>query len=293
MGEGYEWVKSVIEGKEPLTQLGWLLLALVGLKIVVTGLTLGSGNPGGSFAPAVFVGVMTGAAYGGFLQSHGYVGAAMPFAVMGMAALIAGALGAPITGIMIALGFGGSTSLETLLALMTAVTACMAVMQIQRNVTVYTLEFVRLGIDLDRARGADPLSLVPVKQVMRTTGYEELAAKMPVCAALERLKGSAARWFVVRREGGRFVGIVSLHEMRLAIAEEELAHLLVLEDITDGFQPRLRPEMSIKDALGSFDACDAEVLPVCDGGQADARLAGVLSRQDALNAYRECADSMT
>jgi CIC family chloride channel protein len=293
MGEGYEWVQTVIDGDVELARIGWLLFLLVILKILATGLTLGSGNPGGSFAPAVFVGVMGGAAYGLLLKYLGLVDDATPFAVMGMAGLIAGALGAPITGIMIALGFGGATSLELLLALMGTVVMCMVVMQVQRNVSVYTLEFVRLGIDLDRARGADPLSLIGISSVMQTTGYETLQATMPVHEALERMKDSADRWFVVRRRDGRFLGIVSLHEMRLAIAEEELGRLLVLEDITDSFQPRLHPEMSIKDALESFGRSEAEVLPVCEGAKGDGELAGVLSRQDALDAYRRCADAMS
>lgn len=293
MGEGYEWIQSVVDGEAPLTRHLGLLAGLVMLKIFATGVTLGSGNPGGSFAPAVFVGVMLGAAFGALLQNWGWIADVTPFAVVGMAAMIAGALGAPLTGIMIALGFSGSSSIEVLLALMSAVAICMFVMQFWSSVSVYTLEFVRLGIDLDRARGADPLSLVAVKSVMQTTGYEELPADMEVYEALERLKDSSARWFVVRRGDGEFVGIVSLHEMRLAIAEEELAHLLVLEDITDSFQPRLTPEMSIKEALSSFNSADVEVLPICDRGGDRMRLVGVLSRQDALNAYREFADSVT
>jgi hypothetical protein len=73
--------------------------------------------------------------------------------------------------------------------------------------------------------------------------------------------------------------------MRLAIAEEELAHLLVLGDITDSFAPRLHGEMSLKEALGGFSSTEAEVLPVYESPGKGAAFAGVVSRQDALNAY--------
>ena len=84
------------------------------------------------------------------------------------------------------------------------------------------------GHRLDQARSADPLSLVRVASVMHAAGYEELPGSMRVIDALARVRDSAARWFVVRGDQGLFQGIVSLHEMRLAIAEEALARLLVL-----------------------------------------------------------------
>ncbi len=283
MGEGYEWIRAVLmEGRGTVA----LLLLLVGVKIVMTGVTLGSGNPGGSFAPAVFIGVMLGAAFGALMVRAGAVESRTAYAVMGMAGMIAGALGAPLTAIMITLRHGSLTDSQMLLPLMTTVALCVFVMQLGRGVTVYTLEFLRLGIDLDRAREADPLSLVRVSAVMHASGYGDLPAEMRVFEALERCKDSAVRWFVVRQGDGEFCGIVSLHEMRLAIAEEELAHLLVVADITDGFMPRLTPEMNLREALASFNATEAEVLPVFQQGEgAVLEFRGVVSRQDALNAY--------
>lgn len=283
MGEGYEWIRQVLAGHGQL----WLLLLLIGFKLVATGLTLGSGNPGGSFAPAVFIGVMTGAAFGKIVAGMEWIEVEpATFAIMGMAGLIAGGLGAPITAIMITLQHGGMNMSPLLLPVMTTVALSIFIMQWKRNVSVYTLEFLRGGIDLDSARESDPLSLINVKSVMHTSGFEELPAGMPVREALARFKDSPWRWFVVR-EAEQFVGIVSLHEMRMAIAEEELAQLLVLADITDSFQPRTHPEMNLKDALVSFKATDAEVLPVFASPQAGSRFVGVVSRQDALNAYWE------
>ncbi len=289
MGEGYEFIRGVIHGSAAEGSV-LLLLMLVVLKIAATGFSLGSGNPGGSFAPAVFIGVMAGAAYGYVLRDFRLVQDVAPYAMTGMAGLIAGGLGAPITAILITIRHGGADGPEIILPVMTTVALCFFVMQLQRNVSVYTLEFLRLGIDLDRARQVDPLSLVRVRSVVHTADFDELPADMPVRQALAQFKESAARWFVVRGEGGQFAGIVSLHEMRLAIAEEELADLLVLADITDSFQPRLHEEMSLKEALASFNATEAEVLPVFKDQEAGSEFRGVVSRQDALNAYCECTE---
>ena len=286
MGEGYEWIRHVIAADGPHTRTLGLLLALVVFKIVATGATLGSGTPGGSFAPSVFIGVMGGAAFGIVAQKLGFAADAAPYAAIGMAGLIAGALGAPITAIMITLQYSPNQA-DLLLPVMTTVALSMLVMQLNRNLSVYTLEFLRLGIDLDRARTVDPLSLVRVSAVTHTEVTPSLPADMPVSEALGRIKDSAERWFVVRGEHDLFIGIISLHEMRMAIADEELAQLLVLSDITDSFVPRLHLEMSLKEALKSFQDSDAEVLPVFNGPEKEAVFVGVVSRQDALNAYSE------
>jgi CIC family chloride channel protein len=264
----------------------WLVLVLLLMKVLATGLTLGSGNPGGSFAPAVFIGVMGGAAFGSLMTMAGLTNGAMPYAVMGMAGLIAGALGAPVTAIMITLRHGNNAS-DMILPVMTTVALCVFVMQFGRGVSVYTLGFLRSGIDLDRARTSDPLSLLNVKAVTHTTDYEFLPASMPVFEALERIKDSTMRWFIVQGEDEKFMGIISLHEMRMAIAEDELAQLLVLADITDPFLPRLSYSMNLKQALSSFSATESELLPVFADDSPDASLMGVISRQDALDAYAQ------
>ena len=287
MGEGYDWMREVMAGHGVI----WLLMVLLALKILATGITLGSGNPGGSFAPAVFVGVMAGGAFGGFLVHWNLLESGSAYAIMGMAGLIAGALGAPMTAVMITIDHAGRQATELLLPLMTTVALAVFVMQWRRNVSVYTLEFYRMGIDLDRARSADPLSLVRVASVMHAAGYEELPGSMRVIDALARVRDSAARWFVVRGNQGRFQGIVSLHEMRLAIAEEALARLLVLGDLTDSLLPRLHPDMSVREALRRFNQTDAEVLPVFEAPGPGARFIGYLSRQDALNAYSKAAEA--
>lgn len=285
MGEGYDWIRQVIVGHGAVG----VLLALLVIKIVATGITLGSGNPGGSFAPAVFIGVMSGAVLGRVLAGAGWVASAQPYAVMGMAGLITGALGAPITAILITLRHTQYMS-DILLPVMTTVAMSAYVMQAGSNVTVYTREFLSRGIDLDRARRRDPLSLVKVEAVMRRGGFEELPAALTVDHALERLKDSAARWFVVRETGGAYAGIVSLHEMRLAIDEEALGRLLLVAEITDGLLPRLNAGMSLKQALLRFNETEAEALPVFEAERKGAKFVGVLSRQDALSAYCEVAE---
>lgn len=282
MGEGYEWISHVIAQPTGIV----LLLLLLAFKILATGITLGSGNPGGSFAPAVFIGVMAGAAFGTFTTHMGWTDSAQPYAVMGIAGLISGAMGAPVTAIMITLR---NTAYRTdiLLPLMTTVALCVYVVQRHRLGSVYTHDMLRSGIDLDRARQNDPLSLIKISSLSLLDNFEELPGPMKVCEALEQCKHSLSRWYLVRNNRQEFMGILAFHEMRMAIAEEDLGQLLVVADIVDTSIPRLHPELSLRDALSVFGNCDADVLPVFQTTETKAPFLGVISRQDVLNAYHE------
>ena len=85
LGTGIESMNAALAGQ--LT-LGALLLALV-CKLIATSFTLGSGSPGGSFFPAVFLGAMLGGAFGHVAQAllPGIVSGADAYAVSARAKL--------------------------------------------------------------------------------------------------------------------------------------------------------------------------------------------------------------
>ena len=91
LGGGYGWMQMAIDGKLAIG----LLFVLVFAKLVALSATVGSGGSGGVFAPALFMGAMLGA---GFAQLIGQPPA--PFAIVGMAAVFAGAAHVPIAAMM-------------------------------------------------------------------------------------------------------------------------------------------------------------------------------------------------
>ncbi len=98
-GAGYETLSAALAGKLTLR----VLVALCAIKIVATVFSYSSGGAGGLFAPALFIGGMLGGAVG-FLDAqvlgHGTseLGA---FALVGMGAVFAGVIRAPITSVLI------------------------------------------------------------------------------------------------------------------------------------------------------------------------------------------------
>jgi CIC family chloride channel protein len=96
-GVGYATVMDVLHRSlnDP-----WFLL--LGLKLLATWLSLGSGGSGGVFSPALFVGATWGALFGHLCHAliPGLQVSLPAFAIAGMAAMIAGSTGAVLTGII-------------------------------------------------------------------------------------------------------------------------------------------------------------------------------------------------
>ncbi|MEJ2747048.1 MAG: chloride channel protein, partial [Anaerolineae bacterium] len=98
-GVGYAPIQDILSGT--LTNAR-LLVLLFFLKLLATGLTLGSGGSGGIFSPSLFLGATLGGAYAVLLGSvvPGMAVSVPAFAAAGMAGMVAGMTGAAMTTIV-------------------------------------------------------------------------------------------------------------------------------------------------------------------------------------------------
>jgi len=114
LGVGYEATDSALNGSFPIG----LMLALIVVKIVATSITLNCRFGGGVFAPALFLGVMAGGSFGAILVAVTPDLAASQsfYAVVGMGAVSAAILGAPISTTLI--GFELVREYEVAIALL-------------------------------------------------------------------------------------------------------------------------------------------------------------------------------
>ena len=102
IGGGYGWMQQAIDGNLALTTLSVLVLA----KMVAMSFTVGSGGSGGVFAPTLFMGAMLGGACATVFHQP-----AAPFAIVGMAAVFAGAAHVPIATMMMVTEMTGGYTL--------------------------------------------------------------------------------------------------------------------------------------------------------------------------------------
>src|SRR5205085_425911 len=147
LGTGIETMNAALAGK---LAFGALVLAL-GSKLIATSFTLGSGSPGGSFFPAVFIGAMLGGAFGDLVHSAlpGIASSPGAYAAVGMGAVVAGATLAPLTGVLMMFELTGSY--QIVLPLLVACGIAAAVVQGALGGSIYTIGARRRGVRAARA----------------------------------------------------------------------------------------------------------------------------------------------
>lgn len=119
LGVGYEATDQALKQQLPLT----LMLALVVAKTAATSITLASRFGGGIFSPALYVGAMAGGAFG-IIAASAFPEMASSqglYAILGMGAVSAAVIGAPISTTMIVFELTGGYSLTIALLLTVSV----------------------------------------------------------------------------------------------------------------------------------------------------------------------------
>lgn len=286
IGEGYDFLADLFN---PATNTFlWLLVLILLGKILATSLTLGSGSPGGCFAPSIFIGASLGGLYGGVLEyfSPDIISGQAPYALMGMAGMIAGTFNAPMTAILITLHVT-QDSVNALVPLMTTVALSTFVMSRWDNVSVYTQILKRHGQWFPNDYDKDPLLAITVQDVLRPNP-PRFSDSLTVSEAVARISNSEDTAFVVENGEGIFRGIVTLNDLRLALADPVMGKLVNLEDVLDTTVPRLSPSTNLREAVREFASTKVEALPVFDGPK---RFLGLITRESVLTAYRQAKES--
>lgn len=119
LGVGYEATTRALWNDLPLA----LMLGLIIAKTAATAITLASRFGGGIFSPALYLGAMTGGAFGAIAASvfPDLASSGGLYAILGMGAVAAAVLGAPISTTMIVFELTGGYGLSVALLLSCAV----------------------------------------------------------------------------------------------------------------------------------------------------------------------------
>jgi hypothetical protein len=200
-------------GNLPVTAM----VALCVLKLAATVTSYSSGGSGGIFAPALFMGGMLGGAVGYldvtvFHHPADSIGA---FAVVGMGAVFAGIVRAPMTSILIIFEMTGGYGL--VLPLMIANMSAFALARHWRHTPVYEALLEQDGIYLDRQAKSRPIrpgGAVPKTEPNRTPLAKRhrgrVLGERPIAAAPQLL-----RLLVVEEVGAQLeIGAVELPRQR-------------------------------------------------------------------------------
>jgi CBS domain-containing protein len=259
-------------------QLGLeVLLALFVVKGVATVFSYSSGGAGGIFAPSLFVGAMLGGAFGYldvalFEHEPRQLGA---FALVGMGAVFAGVIRAPITSVLIIFEMTGGYGL--VLPLMLANMSAYVLARRLRPTPIYEALLGQDGIVLPKATVTPhPLQALEVRDAM-TSGVVSVLDDATAGEARARLEGQTFELAPVLDRAGALKGAVRLLSLRQAPDGAPMAGLLrpvqtILADV-----PLDRAVVRMSDA-------GARPLVVLDGATAS-RVVGVLSITDLVRAH--------
>jgi len=279
--DGYESVSSVLGGGG----LWYTLLALIVLKILATNLTLGSGNSGGIFAPSLFLGAMTGGLFGIIVHSLFPTVTAHPgaYALVGMAAVVAGTTHATITSILIV--FEMTKDYRIMLALMVACVFSTLIARRLLPASIYTLKLIRKGIKLSGGRDVNLLEVIKVSEIM-LRDFKTVPMHTSLPSLMHYLEESSETTLPVVTPDGKLYGMISFQDMRQLLTKHEVDTLVIAADIATREIISITEDENLNQALEKFGIRDFDLLPVVDKDD-PRKIKGVVHKSYLLSYYNK------
>lgn len=270
-----------------LPMVWWMLLTLVACKLLGTCLTLGSGGSGGVFAPSLFLGAAAGALVGTTLEAVGLLpagGSPAAYALIGMAALVAGTTHAPLTAILML--FELTRDVYVLLPVMFAAVISTGVARVALRDSIYTHKLRRQGYRVGAAADWTILRRLSVRDVPLerhvSVGREDAGSTL-----LELAEQTGAEHFVALSPDGGYVGMVRGEDFRTALVAREAIPLLLVDELLRTDLPTVESDETLDSVMEKFAACDAQALAVVrrEGGRL--RVLGLLTRAGLMGRYQQ------
>ncbi|MEI6444897.1 MAG: chloride channel protein [Nostocales cyanobacterium ELA583] len=214
LGIGYGTVEAMLQDEDFSLNL---LLILLLLKLLMTAVSSGSGFVGGLFAPAMFLGASFGSAYAKFLALVApgigeYMAAAPAYAMVGMAAVLAGSVRAPLTAILML--FELTRDYRIVLPLMAAVGLSVWLVEIIKPTLDANSNLEQIGLPELTDEKVELWQQMLVADAMHTCP-KKLSATLGVLeAAVAMTRGRIRSALIIDDDAGKLVGILSLEDIK-------------------------------------------------------------------------------
>ncbi len=277
LGVGYSHVGQVLNGGMALR----LMVLLLVLKLIGVVVSYASGNAGGIFGPALFLGAMLGGAVGSIAHNlfPGHVATAGAYALVGMGTAFAGIVRAPMTSVVMI--FETTRDYAVIVPLMISNLVSFFVSSRFQRQPIYELLAYQDGIHLPSAESRINSGQRRVFQAMRPA-TEILTANMTIQEALEKGRNSALQALPLSNERG-VASIVKLAALEKAAADGESRKKL--SDFIEGAEfPHLHADQSLTVALERMGAAGLDALPVVSRGDVH-KLEGIVALTDVMKLY--------
>jgi CIC family chloride channel protein len=276
LGVGYGFVGDALNGNMAFK----MMLLLVVLKLLTVTTSYASGNAGGIFGPALFIGAMLGGTMG-TVAHHlfpAYTATPGAYALVGMGAVFAGIVRAPMTSVLMI--FEMTQDYAVIVPLMIANMVSLFIASRLQHEPIYEALAVQDGIHLPSAKTRQRSGQRQIVRVMQAAS-QLLPAEITVREALERVRLSEFRTWLVTDQRG-VVGVINLAWLERKLAETADKKLGELVDAL--VFPHVHADQGLDLALERMGANQIEILPVVNRADVH-RLEGVVTLRDVLDAY--------
>jgi CIC family chloride channel protein len=285
LGVGYTYVGSALNGTMALK----LMLLLVVLKLFGVTISYASGNAGGIFGPSLFLGAMLGGAIGTVAHGllPGYTATPGAYALVGMGALFAGIVRAPMTSVLMI--FEMTRDYAVIVPLMIANLTSFFISSRFQKEPIYEALAHQDGIHLPSHSTRNVPNQRTVLQIMRKTP-EILPAESRVQDVIEHAgTGKLRAWPVAEKDF--FLGMLTRETLGCAFVDGRKEQ--PLKDLVETLQvPHLHTDHPLHLALERMSTYHLDVLPVVHRADIH-KLEGVVTLPDVLNAYGiDCVGSV-
>lgn len=295
-GEGYGSINSLLNGDPGSIVTGspfysgrsdvWFIIIYIALIIALKGFatsaTNGGGGVGGTFAPSLYLGCMTGFFFAFLLNNLGF-GMELSvknFALMGMAGVMSGVMHAPLMGIFLTAEMTGGY--ELFLPLLIVSTLSYGTIKIFEPFSLYTMRLARRGELLTHHKDKAVLTLMKMNSVIETD-FSTVTADMNLRQMVDTISHSNRNLFPVLDADRHLVGVVMLDDIRNIMFRPDLYKRLHVSRFMTSAGRCLHTSDSMEHVMKAFDDTGAWNLPVVDE---NGHYVGFVSKSKIFNSYR-------
>ena len=259
------------------------LLIILAAKIIATAISLGWGFSGGVFSPALVVGAVCGGAYGIVATSiFPALSAGVPaYTVVGMGAVAAAVLGAPISTTLII--FEMTSDYTLTLAVMVAVVVASEFSHHFYDRSFFVRQLRERGMDLKQGIESEVMQTIAINAVMRSN-----LSTVTMSTDLETLRhllqdSSVGELFVVR-DNGELHGTITLSDLSDFAFDHDLDGLVNASDVARPHPPMLSRHDDIGAAVQLMDRSGESIIPVTES-DLDRTLVGAVTHDDVMTEF--------
>jgi len=256
------------------------------LKLIAVTISYASGNAGGIFGPALFIGAMLGGSVGTIAHHFfpAYTATPGAYALVGMGTVFAGIVRAPMTSVLMI--FEMTRDYPVIVPLMISNMISLFICSLIQHEPTYEALAIQDGIHLPAGGSRARLGTRRVARVMKPP-EKLLSAELTVREATERLRLSKFRSFLVTDKRG-VIGVISSDVLEQEMAEDPERTLEKIIDVLEF--PHVHADQGLDQALERMGANHLDMLPVVNRGDVH-KLEGMVTLSDVLEAYGVGAES--